>query len=216
MAPLPVSGPTYIPPAADLVPLPPPPGLMERATKFVEENQKLILVGCGVVAAAGAGYYIYSSRSAGGPGPSGSSSAPGEKPSGKNKKKKKSKKNDKFIKGEGSEGPLLEEIQPKAEEKKEEQPEDPLAGIPDEAAIAAMSESDRNALGKKLKDKGNKLYSKKDFKRAVDCYTKAIEISKEKDAVFYSNRAACYINFSPPEYDLCVKDCDEALKLDHI
>lgn len=23
-----------------------------------------------------------------------------------------------------------------------------------------------------------------------------------------------YTNYSPPEYDLCVKDCDEALKLD--
>jgi hypothetical protein len=23
-----------------------------------------------------------------------------------------------------------------------------------------------------------------------------------------------YTNYSPPEYELCVKDCDEALKLD--
>lgn len=77
-----------------------------------------------------------------------------------------------------------------------------------------MSDAERNALGKTLKDRGNKLYSKKDFKRAVECYTKAIEVSVQKDAVFYSNRAACYVNYSPPEYELCVKDCDEALNLD--
>lgn len=49
--------------------------------------------------------------------------------------------------------------------------------------------------------------------------------------MFFSNRAACqcdfplaavsklsgagYTNFSPPEYEKCVADCDEALKLDH-
>jgi import receptor subunit TOM70 len=49
--------------------------------------------------------------------------------------------------------------------------------------------------------------------------------------VFFSNRAACqcdfplaavsklsgagYTNFIPPEYEKCVADCDEALKLDH-
>jgi len=60
-------------------------------------------------------------------------------------------------------------------------------------------------------------------------YTKAIEVSIRKDPVFFSNRAACklampchgipadilgYTNFSPPEYQKCVADCDEALKLD--
>lgn len=39
-------------------------------------------------------------------------------------------------------------------------------------------------------------------------------MSVKRDAVFYSNRAACYGNHSPPEYEKVVADCDEALKLD--
>ena len=64
-------------------------------------------------------------------------------------------------------------------------------GVPDAADLAAMSDADRNALGATLKDRGNKLYAKKDFKKAVECYSKAIDVSVKKDAVFYSNRAAC-------------------------
>lgn len=32
--------------------------------------------------------------------------------------------------------------------------------------------------------------------------------------MFYSNRAACYVNFVPPQHELVVADCDEALRLD--
>lgn len=61
----------------------------------------------------------------------------------------------------------------------------------DEEGLAALSDAERNALGATLKDRGNKLYSKKEFKKAVECYSKAIDVSVKKDAVFYSNRAAC-------------------------
>ncbi|BEJ13692.1 hypothetical protein CspHIS471_0308660 [Cutaneotrichosporon sp. HIS471] len=205
--------------------LPPAPdaaadGLMIKAQRFFEENQKAILIGCGVAVAAGAGYYLYSSQAKAGaaPGPSSSSSsstsaqaAASEKSTTSKSKKKKKGKKSKFIEGDGPDGPLLEEIKPKPADKAVE---DPFEGVPDAAGIEAMSEADRNALGKTLKDRGNKLYSKKDFKKAVECYTKAIEVSVQPDAVFYSNRAACYVNYSPPEYELCVRDCDEALKLD--
>lgn len=184
-----------------MAPVTPPPasaveapatGIMDRAQRFIEDNQKAILIGCGVAAAAGAGYYFYSRSGSAGPGPSSGSSASGKTAgtgSSKNKKKKKSKKNEKFIKGEGSDGPLLEEIKPS--EKVEAVSDDYLAGVPDAAGLAAMSEAERNTLGATLKDRGNKLYSKKEFKKAVECYTKAIEVSVKKDAVFYSNRAAC-------------------------
>ncbi|OCF35933.1 mitochondrial outer membrane 72K protein [Kwoniella heveanensis BCC8398] len=217
----------------------PPSSLLSRTQKFVEENQRLILLGCAVLAASGAGYYLYSSRSssAGGPSsPGTSTSASGSDSTSaaaggagssakKNKKKKKKagdkKDNEKFLSNQGDKGPLLEEIeQPAVPEKKEatsvEKPAEDahISDVPDAATLESMDEAARNTLGTSLKDRGNKLYSKKDFKKAVECYTKALEVSVRKDAVFYSNRAACYTNFSPPEYAKCVADCDEALKLD--
>lgn len=44
------------------------------------------------------------------------------------------------------------------------------------------------ALG--LKNKGNKAFSSKRFTEAIEYYTQAIEC--EEQAVFYSNRAACW------------------------
>jgi tetratricopeptide (TPR) repeat protein len=71
------------------------------------------------------------------------------------------------------------------------------AGFPSTTAeIEALSATERNTLAAQLKDKGNKLYSKKEFQKAVDVYTRAIEISAKKDAVFYSNRAACKLGVS--------------------
>ncbi|WWC72734.1 uncharacterized protein I206_106698 [Kwoniella pini CBS 10737] len=215
----------------------PPSSILSRSQKFIEENQKLILLGCAVLAASGAGYYLYSNRSTNSSDGSSSSSSSSLKDSTnsnnnnvsgsskkKNKKKKKSN-NSKFVEGEGDKGPLLEEIEqdqqkPQSEKKVEKsdssdnKEEGFLADVPDAATLATMDDIARNNLGSSLKDRGNKLYSKKDFQKAVECYTKALEVSIRKDAVFYSNRAACYTNFSPPEYAKCVADCDEALKLD--
>ncbi|ODN99615.1 mitochondrial outer membrane 72K protein [Cryptococcus wingfieldii CBS 7118] len=209
MSPLPTPPPPSIP--APSAPLPastlaPPPSLLSRTQKFVEENQRLILLGCAVLAATGAGYYFYSRPDAPGP----SSPAGGESASKKkNKKKKKSseKKDEKFVRNDGDKGPLLEEREPAQEPGH-------LSGIPSDSEIEHMSGAKRDELGATLKDRGNKLYAKKDYKKAIECYTKAIEISVKKVAVFYSNRAACYGNLTPPEYEKCVLDCTEAVKLD--
>lgn len=39
-------------------------------------------------------------------------------------------------------------------------------------------------------------------------------MSPKPEPVFYSNRAACYVNMSPPQYERVVEDCDAALKMD--
>ena len=66
-----------------------------------------------------------------------------------------------------------------------------------------------------LKAKGNTAYQARKFDQAADLYTRAIETTPSSSSVFYSNRAACYANMSPPKFDLVVEDCDAALALDH-
>ncbi|EDR02496.1 mitochondrial outer membrane translocase receptor TOM70 [Laccaria bicolor S238N-H82] len=77
-----------------------------------------------------------------------------------------------------------------------------------------MPEEERTKMAASLKTKGNTAYQNRNFTQAADLYTRAIEVSPKPEPVFYSNRAACYVNMSPPKHDLVVLDCDEALKLD--
>lgn len=72
----------------------------------------------------------------------------------------------------------------------------------------ALQARSKSALA--LKARGNKLYSAKQYTDAIAYYTKAIEC--EEQAVFYSNRAACYTNLN--ELDHVVDDCTSALRLD--
>ena len=37
-------------------------------------------------------------------------------------------------------------------------------------------------------------------------------LDKEKIAVYYANRAACYLKFATPDLDMAIEDCTEALK----
>jgi import receptor subunit TOM70 len=90
-----------------------------------------------------------------------------------------------------------------------------LEGIPrTKEEIAKLPSSERKTLATTLKTRGNKLYGAKKYNEAVACYTKALEVAEKEEAVFYSNRAACYQNMTPPNYDQVVKDCDSALRLD--
>ncbi|ETW76674.1 mitochondrial outer membrane translocase receptor, subunit TOM70 [Heterobasidion irregulare TC 32-1] len=107
--------------------------------------------------------------------------------SDKKKDKKKQKKQKKSVKDK--DGPILEERKPKGTE------------VSDDAAAS-------------LKLKGNNAYQGRKFAVAADFYSRAIEVSPKPEPVFYSNRAACYINMSPPKFDLVVEDCDKALALD--
>ncbi|KAJ7119668.1 mitochondrial outer membrane translocase receptor TOM70 [Mycena epipterygia] len=73
---------------------------------------------------------------------------------------------------------------------------------------------DRAVMAASFKTKGNAAYSSKKFVIAARLYTTAIEVTSKPEPVYYSNRAACYMNMIPPKLDLVVLDCDEALKLD--
>ncbi|KAK9383449.1 uncharacterized protein V2V93DRAFT_383337 [Kockiozyma suomiensis] len=75
-------------------------------------------------------------------------------------------------------------------------------------------EMDGNQLeAMKLKDQGNGFFREKKYVEAITSYTSAITTLKpETNAVFYSNRAACYIALE--KYDLAIEDCLAALAKD--
>jgi import receptor subunit TOM70 len=130
----------------------PPQSLLTKTQRFIEENQRILLLGCAVAAATG-GYYLYSrspssnTTSDGKPGSSSSSSSGSKK--NKKKKNKKGGMQSGFLKGEGNDGPLLEEIEkPKTapsaggEAAVEQAAESShLSDIPNAAALEAMSEA---------------------------------------------------------------------------
>lgn len=102
-----------------------PSSLVSRTQTWIEENQRLLILGACVAVVGGAGYLLYNRPSTGqarGRGAdqgetSSSAGLSGTAAAGKKNKKKKSKKTsglkEGFLKGEGDEGPLLEEIKPK-------------------------------------------------------------------------------------------------------
>ncbi|KAF9512040.1 hypothetical protein BS47DRAFT_1486522 [Hydnum rufescens UP504] len=162
-------------------------GLLSRAQNLVSENRRAIVVGAvAALAITGAGYYLYATR-----------------PEEEGSKKKKNKDKD---------SPILEErTPPSVEPRSETEDESPRLT---KTEIEALPETERFETANKFKIKGNAAYQARKFTQAVDLYTQAIEISPHAEAVYFSNRAACYVNFSPPQYELVVRDCDEALKRD--
>ncbi|KAF8346257.1 hypothetical protein F5887DRAFT_960979 [Amanita rubescens] len=191
--------------------------IIERIQGFVAENKRAVLIGtaAALLAVGGVAAYQYhvASSSAGAGGSrrrtkrgvdvEKGEGAAGE--AGSDGKKRKSKKK-KTVKDE--DGPILEEVKPASTSGEGE------VEVLSEAQIAGMSTEERTKKASEYKSKGNTAYTGKDFARAVELYTQAIQVSPKADSVFYSNRAACYINMSPPKHELVVNDCDEALKLE--
>ncbi|CCJ31312.1 unnamed protein product, partial [Pneumocystis jirovecii] len=116
----------------------------------------------------------------------------------KTKNKKKRKINANSVPHGGSEATNLSESS--LEETR-------LLSITD-AEIEKMSESERKAYAAQLKTEGNKAYSRKDYEKAIELYTCAINCSK--DPIFYSNRAACIYYFNI----WLIEDTTTALSLD--
>ncbi|KDQ52484.1 hypothetical protein JAAARDRAFT_138545 [Jaapia argillacea MUCL 33604] len=177
--------------------------VVERLQSFVSENKRVILIGtaAAVLAAGGVAYYASTSRR---PPPSPSIGEP-EGDVEKGEKKKDKKKNKKRKSNKDKDGPLLEEITPK---------EPKVVEVVEAGQLSFNWRIDRTAAAASLKAKGNTAYQQRKFAVAADLYTRAMAVSPKPEPVFYSNRAACYVNMSPPQHDRVVADCDEALKLD--
>ncbi|KAJ3890111.1 ADP/ATP carrier receptor [Lentinula edodes] len=173
---------------------------VDRVQNFVSENKQAILIGTAAAAIAVGGVAYYASTS--------SSRAKtdlekGEKGERKDRKSRKKKKgvND-------ADGPILEERKAKVEDD-----EDDLSKYTAEV-VAALPEEERSRIAGLFKAQGNDAYKSRDFATAAKLYSRAIETTPKAEPVFYSNRAACYMNMAPPKYELVVQDCDEAIKLD--
>ncbi|KIM60211.1 hypothetical protein SCLCIDRAFT_1216967 [Scleroderma citrinum Foug A] len=171
------------------------PSYLERAQDWVAENRRAILVCTAAAAVALTAAYFVSSR--------GASSTDRSKPKDKRKDKSPSKKKKSV---NDPDGPVLEEIKPK----EEDQDLVPLSL----EEIAALSVEDRLKRAGSLKSRGNSLYQARKFDQAVEMYTEAIRVSPKVEPIFHSNRAACYMNMSPPQFERVVEDCDSALQHD--
>ncbi|KAJ3864331.1 ADP/ATP carrier receptor [Lentinula novae-zelandiae] len=174
--------------------------LVDRVQNFVSENKQAILIGtaAAVIAVGGVAYYASTSSSR-----SKTDLEKGEKGERKDRKSRKKKKgvND-------ADGPILEERKAKVEDD-----EGDLSKYTAEI-VAALPEEERSRIAGLFKAQGNDAYKSRDFATAAKLYSRAIETTPKAEPVFYSNRAACYMNMAPPKYELVVQDCDEAIKLD--
>ncbi|KAI0942715.1 hypothetical protein AcW1_003272 [Taiwanofungus camphoratus] len=179
-------------------------GVVDRVQSFVSENKRAILIGtaAALVAIGGVAYYASTSRGPGGEGDA-------EKGERKKDKKKTSKSSKKRKSVKDKDGPILEERSPKVAD--ESEPEDARLTAEE---ITGMSTEERTKAASSLKARGNAAYQQRKFSTAIDLYTRAIEVTPKPESVFFSNRAACYINMNPPQYEKVVEDCDEAMRID--
>ncbi|KAL5817651.1 hypothetical protein ACOSQ3_026029 [Xanthoceras sorbifolium] len=108
------------------------------------------------------------------------------------------------------ESPSKSSTEPPREEKKPE----PQAAPEPEPEPMELAEEEREAKEKKEKalqekEAGNAAYKKKDFDKAIDHYTKALELD-DHDISYLTNRAAVYLEMG--KYEECIQDCDKAVE----
>ncbi|GAA5915310.1 uncharacterized protein JCM6883_002394 [Sporobolomyces salmoneus] len=177
---------------------PPNASTGSQISQFFTSHRRALLITAAAITLSTAGVLYYNSTVSPPPPSSGSGSS-----------KKKSKKSKKSTTGGSNEeitGTEAGEKDATTQEKKDD--DDPLNLTSTD--ISLMTPSARSKAALTLKARGNKLYSSKQYLQAVQLYSKAIEC--EEQAVFYSNRAACYTNLN--ELEKVVRDCSEALRLD--
>ncbi|VDQ09386.1 unnamed protein product [Trichobilharzia regenti] len=85
-----------------------------------------------------------------------------------------------------------------------------MSAVAQDAQERAHRRARQREQADKLKDRANTFFKAGNCKKAVDLYTKAIDLAKDYD-ILYTNRAQAYLRLGQP--DLALKDCDTALLL---
>ncbi|KAI9048606.1 hypothetical protein LZ554_007438 [Drepanopeziza brunnea f. sp. 'monogermtubi'] len=191
-------------PAGRSVPMPdfassgPPSSVWDRISTWAAENKAVVYTIAGVavvVSGAGVAYYLTDSK----PNTAGRDSP--KKP----KKEKRRKKDEEKKAADPEKGTPKAERKAPTVETVEELPE------VSELTVGNLSEKERKEYAAKLKAAGNTAYGAKNYDKAIDLYGKAILC--KPDAIFYSNRAACYNALN--EWDKVIEDTTAAINLDN-
>jgi import receptor subunit TOM70 len=124
-------------------------------------------------------------------------------------KKERRKRKEAERKAEAERNVTSKEVPPSASKADSSDSAEEMPEI-NEQTVQAMSLDDRKHWAIKLKEAGNHAYGSKDFNKAIDLYSKAIICKPE--AVYYSNRAACYNALA--DWDKVVEDTTAAINLD--
>ncbi|ESQ38220.1 hypothetical protein EUTSA_v10028542mg [Eutrema salsugineum] len=98
--------------------------------------------------------------------------------------------------------------------KEPEMAKKPEPAVEPEPEPMELTEEDKEKKERKEKaqaekEQGNASYKKKDFEKAIDHYTKAMELDDE-DISYLTNRAAVYLEMG--KYEECIEDCDRAVE----
>ncbi|KAI1315649.1 TOM (translocase of outer membrane) complex component [Mortierella claussenii] len=171
--------------------------------KFVQDKDwKFYAAVASVSLLAGAGLY-YLTRSDSSPESGEPKSTKSKNKKKKNKKKSAASKEAATAEGKGDEGSMSEKAKEAATDS------DDNVETMSAQTIAGLTEKKRMEHANTLKTRGNSMYSSKKWDEAIRLYSQAIAFSP--DAVFYSNRAACYAVVG--KFDKVIEDTTLALKI---
>lgn len=95
------------------------------------------------------------------------------------------------------------------EETRKPEPEPEPEPEPMELTEEEKEAKERKEKALKEKEAGNAAYKKKEFEKAIEHYSSALELD-DQDISYLTNRAAVYLEMG--KYEECIKDCDKAVE----